>query len=135
VEQFVDALAAYHAAFAEAFRRPEQVRWLGVYLHGLLGSEARKTTERIALTQAVSVREGQHFIGQSAWATPPVIAQQQTLLAATLAHGDGVLLVDESGVLKQGNDSVGVAPHYCAALGKVANCLLGVEMGYRSPKG
>jgi len=37
VESFVDALATYHAAFAEAFRRPEQVRWSAVYLHGLFG--------------------------------------------------------------------------------------------------
>jgi SRSO17 transposase len=135
VEQFVDALAAYHASFAEAFRRPEQLHWSAVYLQGLLGPESRKTTERIALTQGVNVRDLQHFIGQSAWATEPVIARHQQLVAQTLGTPDGVVLVDESGVLKQGTDSVGVAAQYCGAVGKVANCQVGVYLGYTSPHG
>lgn len=135
VEQFVDALAAYHASFAEAFRRPEQLRWSAVYLHGLLGPEARKTSERIALTQGVSVRDLQHFIGQSAWATEPVIDHHQLLVAQTLGVSDAVVLVDESGVVKQGGDSVGVAPQYCGAVGKVANCQVGVYLGYSSSHG
>jgi SRSO17 transposase len=135
VEQFVDALAAYHACFAEAFRRPEQLRWSAVYLQGLLGPENRKTSERIALTQGVSVRDLQHFIGQSAWATEPVIDRHQQLVAQTLGAPAGVVLVDESGVVKQGNDSVGVAPQYCGAVGKVANCQVGVYLGYSSAHG
>jgi SRSO17 transposase len=135
VEQFVDALAAYHAHFAPAFHRPEQVAWAGVYLNGLLGPEPRKTTERMALKQGVNVRDLQHFIGQSTWATEPVIDRHQQLVAASLTHPDGVLLVDESGVLKQGSGSVGVAPQYCGAVGKVANCQVGVYLGYSSPRG
>jgi hypothetical protein len=49
VEQFVDELAAYYRLFEPAFRRPEQAKWGEVYLNGLLGALARKTTERIAL--------------------------------------------------------------------------------------
>jgi len=135
VEQFVDALAAYHAALAPAFRRPEQAAWAAVYLRGLLGTEARKTTERIALTQEVNVRDLQHFLGQSAWAWDPLIDRHQQLVAATLGDPDGVVLVDESGVVKQGQASVGVAPQYCGAVGKVANCQVGVYLGYTSPKG
>jgi SRSO17 transposase len=135
VESFVDALATYHAAFTEAFRRPEQVRWSAVYLHGLLGSEPRKTIERIALTEGVNVRDLQHFIGQSAWPTEPLIDRHQLLVAQTLGVAEAVVLVDESGVVKQGSDSVGVAPQYCGAVGKVANCQVGVYLGYSSPKG
>jgi SRSO17 transposase len=135
VEAFVDALAAYHAYFAPAFRRPEQEQWATVYLHGLLDDQPRKTIERIALTQGVNVRDLQHFIGQSAWATAPVIARHQQLVADTLGDPDGVVLIDESGVVKQGHDSVGVAPQYCGAVGKVANCQVGVYLGYVSPKG
>jgi len=135
VEQFVDALAAYHAYFAPAFRRPEQNTWAAVYLKGLLSAQPRKTIERIALTQAVNVRDLQHFIGQSAWRTAPVIARHQHLVADTLGAADAVVLVDESGVVKQGHDSVGVAPQYCGAVGKVANCQVGVYLGYASVKG
>ena len=135
VEQFVDALAAYQAAFAEAFRRPEQVVWAGVYLQGLLGPDPRKTTERIALTQGVNVRDLQHFIGQSAWDCAPVWERHHQLVAQSLGDRDGVVLVDESGVVKQGHNSVGVAPQYCGAVGKVANCQVGVYLGYASAKG
>lgn len=135
VEQFIDALAAFHASFVTTFRRPEQALAANTYLHGLLGPQPRKTTERIALTQGVNVRDLQHFIGQSPWPTEPVIAHHQHLVAETLGHPDGVVLIDESGVPKQGSASVGVAPQYCGALGKVANSQVGVYLGYASSKG
>jgi SRSO17 transposase len=131
----VDALAAFHAAFVPAFHRPEQAAAADTYLHGLLSAQPRKTTERIALTQGINVRDLQHFIGQSTWATEPVIARHQELIADTLGDVDGVVIIDESGVVKQGCASVGVAPQYCGAVGKVANCQVGVYLGYASPKG
>ena len=135
VKQFVDALAGYHTYFAPAFRRPEQALWATVYLNGRLSAQPRKTTERIALTQGVTVRDLQHFIGQSPWQCAPVITRHQQLVAETLATPDGVLLIDESGVVKQGDESVGVAHQYCGAVGKVANCQVGVYVGYSSAKG
>jgi SRSO17 transposase len=135
VLQFVDALAAFHAHFTPAFRRPEQAAAAATYLQGLLGQQPRKTSERIALTQGVNVRDLQHFIGQSHWQTEPVIAHHQQLLADTLGDADGVAIIDESGVVKQGCASVGVAPQYCGAVGKVANCQVGVYLGYASAKG
>src|SRR6266516_2000743 len=135
VEQFVAALAAYHAYFVPAFRRPEQQTLAAVYLNGLVSEQPRKSSERIALSQGVNVRDLQHFIGQSTWPITPVIAQHQHLIADTLGADDGVVLIDESGVVKQGHDSVGVAPQYCGAVGKVANCQVGVYLGYASAKG
>jgi SRSO17 transposase len=131
----VDALAAFHAYFVPAFRRPEQAAAADIYLHGLLSQQPRKTIERIALTQRVNVRDLQHFSGQSRWPTDPVIARQQQLVADTLGDCDGVVIIDESGVLKQGRASVGVAPQYCGAVGKVANSQVGVYLGYCSSKG
>lgn len=135
VAQFVDALAAFHTHFVPAFRRPEQATAAKTYLHGLLGTQVRKTVERIALTQGVNVRDLQHFIGQSQWPIEPVIARQQHLIADTLGTPDGVVIIDESGGVKQGAASVGVAPQYCGAVGKVANCQVGVYLAYASPKG
>jgi SRSO17 transposase len=135
VMQFVDALAAFHAHFVPAFRRPEQAANADTYLHGLLSQQPRKTIERIALTQGTNVRDLQHFIGQSQWSTEPVIARQQRLIADTLGAPDGVVIIDESGVVKHGTASVGVAPQYCGAVGKVANAQVGVYLGYASAKG
>ena len=43
---------------------------------------------------------------------------------------DGALILDESGVPKQGTMSVGVARQYCGRLGKVNTCQVGVYLGY-----
>jgi SRSO17 transposase len=135
VEQFIEELAIYHQQFAPAFRRPEQVRWSAVYLRGLPGDSARKTVERIALDLGVNVRDLQHFIGQSQWDQKPVVGIHQRLVGETLGEPDGVVLIDESGSVKQGDDSVGVARQYCGSVGKVANLQVGVYLGYVSAKG
>jgi len=135
VEQFVEELAAYYDLFAPAFRRPEQTQWGRVYLNGLLGDLPRKTAERIALDLGHNVRDLQHFIGQSQWAIGPIVAIHQQLIAETLGEEDGVALIDESGVVKQGDHSVGVGPQYCGSVGKVANSQNGVYLGYVSRKG
>ena len=131
----VDELAMYHEQFDDAFGRVEQMKQSRIYLHGLLGDLPRKTTERIALEQGVNVRTLQYFMGQSPWPTEPVLAIHQQLVGETLGEADGVMLIDESGVVKQGAHSVGVASQYCGAVGKVANCQVGVYLGYVSRQG
>jgi SRSO17 transposase len=64
-----------------------------------------------------------------------VIAIHQRLVAETLGEADGVALIDESSVVKQGDDSVGVAAQYCGSVGKIANGQVGVYLGYASRKG
>lgn len=135
VEQFVEEMDNYVNLFAPAFRRCEQLGWGRVYLKGLLGDTQRKTSERIALEMSENVRDLQHFIGQSTWQKEPVVDIHQRLIGDTLGEVDGVMLIDESGVVKQGQDSVGAAPQYCGSVGKVANSQVGVHLGYVSRKG
>lgn len=135
VERFLDEMTSYTELFAPAFERAEQLRWSKVYLHGLLGEASRKNSERIALESGATVRSLQYFIGQSRWKPEPALEIHQGLVAATLGETDGVALIDESGVVKQGDDSVGVAAQYCGAVGKVANSQVGVYLGYASRKG
>jgi SRSO17 transposase len=52
-----------------------------------------------------------------------------------MGEPDGVLIVDETGFAKKGQDSVGVARQYCGALGKVENCQVGVFAAYASRQG
>ena len=135
VEQCLPELEAYWALFEPAFGRVEQFRRSQVYLRGLLSDLGRKTTERIALEFSENVRDLQHFLGQSPWETTPLVAIHQRQLGVLLGEADGVVLIDESGVVKQGVDSVGVGPQYCGAVGKVANSQNGVYLGYVSRKG
>ena len=132
---FMDEMRAYVEMFEPAFRRAEQLEWSKNYLLGLLGDASRKNIERIALELGENVRSMQHFIGQSPWEQEPVIAIHQRLVGGTLGEADGVALIDESSVVKQGDDSVGVAAQYCGSVGKIANGQVGVYLGYASRKG
>lgn len=135
IAQWVDELAVYHRRFASAFGRVEQAEWSKVYLEGLLGDAPRKTSERMALELGQKVRTLQHFLGQSPWPTEPLLAIHQSLIGETLGEEDGVALIDESGVVKQGDHSAGVARQYCGSVGKVANSQVGVYLGYVSRHG
>jgi SRSO17 transposase len=57
------------------------------------------------------------------------------LVAAEMGDPDGVLMCDETGFVKKGQDSVGVARQYGGTLGKVENCQGGVCPAYASRKG
>ena len=135
VEQFATELEEYGALFRSAFRRREQWEKGQTYLSGLLGDTQRKNIERMALEMGENVRNLQHYIGQSSWQKESVVKIHQGLVAEALGEADGVGLIDESGVVKQGDDSVGVASQYCGSVGKVANSQVGVHLGYVSRKG
>jgi len=135
IEEFVEELECYANQFEGAFYHCKQWQWGRVYLKGLLGDTQRKTSERMALELGENVRDLQHFIGQSPWKKEPVVFIHQGLIAQTLGEADGVMLIDESGVVKQGEGSVGVAAQYCGSVGKVANSQVGVHLGYVSRKG
>ena len=75
----------------------------------------------------------QHFVSDSPWEHEPVLDHIQR--DVTQYIGDrkkGALHVDECGFPKQGRDSVGAQPQYCGRLGKVANCQIGVFLGYNN---
>jgi SRSO17 transposase len=89
----------------------------------------------MALELGENVRSMQHFVGQSPWEEEPVVAIHQRLVGETLGEADGVVLIDESSVVKQGDNSVGVGAQYCDSVGKTANGQVGVHLGYVSRKG
>jgi SRSO17 transposase len=52
-----------------------------------------------------------------------------------MGHSEGVLIFDESGFIKKGENSIGVARQYCGTIGKVENSQVGVFAAYASPYG
>jgi SRSO17 transposase len=135
VEQCVPELEAYLKQFEPTFGWVEQFRQSQVYVKGLLSDVLRKTTERMALEFDENVRDLQHFVGQSPWQIEPIVAMHQRLTGDMLGEADGVALIDECGVVKQGDDSIGVGSQYYGSVGKVANSQNGVYLGYVSRKG
>ena len=135
LEAAVANLAAYADQFLPDFQRKDQALWAHRYLQALLSDHARKSIEPMALAHGFGVRSMQAFIAESPWSTAPIVQRHQLLVAQTLGEDDAVFLIDESGIPKQGMHSAAVAPQYCGALGKVANCQVGVFVGYASRKG
>jgi SRSO17 transposase len=139
LEGMAEELVTYHALFHDLFQRREQREWSAFYLRGQLADIERKTVEPMVLAlhgpDLAAVRAGQQFLGEGAWEDGPILARHQQLVAESLGEPDGVVIFDGSGFPKQGTHSVGVAPQYCGALGKIANCQQGVFAAYASRKG
>jgi SRSO17 transposase len=138
-EAICQALADYQRLCEACFYRREQRRWSAVYLCGQLSKVERKTIEPMLLEllgpDRNIVRAVQEFIGAGQWAATDLIRQHQALVATSLGHPRGVVIVDGSGFPKQGEYSAGVARQYCGMLGKIANCQEGVFLVYNSPLG
>lgn len=127
LEEFVEPFAA---SLAHAAQRDH----LGEYLAGLVSNIQRKNIESIAYLHEQDRQPLQKFIGQKPWEWQPLIAELSRQIAATIGQADGVLVIDPSGVLKQGKASVGVARQWCGRAGKVDNCQVGVYLGYVTRK-
>jgi SRSO17 transposase len=137
VEHCAKELPKYMNGFRNAFGRVEQGKHSQAYVRGLLSSAERKNVEQMALGLGEKVRSLQHFVGQSRWDVEPLVVVHQRLVAESLGEEDGVMLIDESSVVKQGEDSVGVAAQYCGSVGKTANGQVGVGsvFGICQPQG
>ena len=70
-----------------------------------------------------------HFLSNSPWAYENLLRSVRTKAIETIGP-NGVIILDESGMKKSGNSSVGVSRQYCGNLGKVENCQVGVFLAY-----
>ena len=99
------------------------------YVQGLLMPGQRKSIEPMAAKLGIEPQRLQQFMADSPWdeieILPLVIRRE------VVPHFEPIeaWIVDETGWLKQGKNSVGVAHQYCGgAVGKQANCQVSVEL-------
>ena len=132
-----EELRAFTQLFGQTFRRIEPRELFELYLQGLLSDTQRKNVEAMALALdgPESVRNLQRFMGEYQWNEAWLRQRHWELCAESLSDEQGVWSIDASEFLKKGKASVGVAPQYCGAAGKTANCQSGVFLCYSSPKG
>jgi SRSO17 transposase len=136
VEGFLEALWEFQAAFHDCFARSEPRAHFFDSMVGQLSQLERKSIEPMALQVAGGTIRGlQRFVSEVHWDEEQMLWNYHQLVAEALGEPDGVLMFDETGFVKKGKDSVGVARQYCGTLGKVENCQVGVFAGYASRQG
>src|SRR6478735_12812174 len=108
----------------------------GSFLDGLLGAEQRKTGWMRA--EAAGDRgpwRQQAILGRGRWDADALRDIVRDYALETLADPDAVLVLDETGFLKQGKASCGVGRQYTGSAGKITNCQIGVFAAYVSRHG
>jgi SRSO17 transposase len=120
LQKFVEPLVA-------DLGRSERRQSAALYVQGLLMPGQRKSIEPMAERLRVDSQMLQQFIADSPW-TEHRVWQAIRREVIPLVEPLQAWVVDETGWLKQGNDSVGVSHQYCGAVGKQANCQVAVEL-------
>ena len=136
IKNFINELSGFHEQFADCFQRSESRGHFFKYMTGQFSPIERKSIEPIALAvKDGNVRAMQRFVSDAPWDDNKMIAKYRNLVNDDLGSPDGALIFDESGFIKKGRDSIGVARQYCGTAGKVDNCQVGVFAAYVSEQG
>jgi len=136
IKNFMNELSGFHEQFADCFQRSESREHFFKYMAGQFSPLERKSIEPIALAvKDGNVRAMQRFVTDAPWDDNKMIAKYRNLVNDDLGSPDGAIIFDESGFIKKGQDSIGVARQYCGTAGKVDNCQVGVFAAYVSEQG
>jgi SRSO17 transposase len=102
----------------------------------LLGGAERKNGWQLAeATGYRQPRSMQRVLDRSVWDADAARDALRAYVAERLGDAAGVLVVDETGFLKQGTKSAGVKRQYSGTAGRIENCQVGVFLGYASGNG
>src|ERR671921_1399803 len=124
------------ADLKSVFAHPSVAASAGQFLDGLLGPERRKTGwMRAEAAGDLGPWRQQAVLGRSHWDAEALRDMVRDYALETLAAREAVLVLDETGFLKQGQHSCGVGRQYTGSAGKIARCQIGVFAAYVSDKG
>lgn len=129
-------LDAVAATLAPRFERAEPRQRVLAYLTGLLSTVERKNGWQLAEVAGEATPDGmQRLVSTAHWDADAVRDDLVRYVLEHLADPAAVLVLDETGFVKKGTKSVGVAPQYCGTVGKIANCQIGVFLAYATRHG
>src|SRR3954454_3231972 len=118
------------------FAAPSVAASAHAFLDGLLGAERRKTGwMRAEAAGDPGPWRQQAILGRSHWNADALRDVVRDHVIETLGAPEAVLVLDETGFLKQGHASCGVGRQYTGSAGKITNCQIGVFAAYVSDKG
>ena len=118
------------------FARSDARKRAMAYLAGLLSPAERKNSWQLAEISGDPNPYGfQHLLGRADWDPDALRDRLRTYVTDYLADSDAVGVIDETGFLKKGVHSAGVARQYSGTAGRVENCQMGVFLAYASGHG
>jgi len=136
LELWASSLRDVKARLRALFRQERVAASAWKFLDGLLGNEPRKTGwMRAEAAGDPGPWRQQAILGRGRWDADVLRDIVRDYALETLADGDAVLVIDETGFLKQGKASCGVARQYTGSAGKITNCQIGVFASYVSRHG
>jgi SRSO17 transposase len=136
LELWASSLRDVKGRIRPVFSQERMATSAGLFLDALLGPERRKTGwMRAEAAGDPGPWRQQALLGRATWDADALRDVVRDYAIETLAEPDAVLVVDETGFLKQGKASCGVARQYTGSAGKITNGQIGVFAAYVSGKG
>ena len=136
LELWASSLRDMKARIRPLFGQERVAASAGLFLDGLLGNEPRKTGwMRAEAAGDPGPWRQQAILGRGRWNADALRDMVRDYALEMLADEDAVLVIDETGFLKQGKASCGVARQYTGSAGKITNCQIGVFASYVSRHG
>ena len=136
VARWARQLDVLHDRIAAQFARPEPRRRARAYLQTVLAGAGRRNGWHLAEAAGEATPYGmQRLIAAAAWDAEAVRDDLRAYVVEHLGDSAGVLIADETGFLKQGDQSAGVQRQYSGTAGRIENCQIGVFLAYASPHG
>src|SRR5512144_1709315 len=136
LELWASSLRDVKARIRPLFSQERVAVSAGKFLDGLLGNEPRKTGwMRAEAVGDCGPWRQQAILGRGRWDADALREIVREYALETLAEETAVLVIDETGFLKQGKASCGVARQYTGSAGKITNCQIGVFACYVSRHG
>ncbi|QGJ70836.1 DDE endonuclease [Planctomycetales bacterium 10988] len=118
------------------FARGEAWQRARRYLRGLTSEVRRKNSLQLAKQLGDATPYGiQHLLGRASWSADALPDSLRSYACEALADSQAVLILDETGFLKKGTKSAGVARRYSGTAGRLENCQIGVFLAYASSQG
>src|SRR3954454_21091456 len=136
LELWASSLRSVKERIRPLFRQDRTATAAGLFLDVLLGPERRKTGwMRAEAAGDPGPWRQQALLDRSRWEADALRDVVRGYEVETLGEPDAVLVMDETGFLKQGKASCGVGRQYTGSAGKITNCKIGVFAAYVSDKG
>jgi SRSO17 transposase len=136
LRSWTEELEAVGDRLSVHFARSEVRQRAQDYLRGLLSETERKNSWQLAEVVGNSTPYGiQHLLGRASWDADCLREDLREYVIEHLADSESTLIVDETGFIKKGTNSVGVKRQYTGTVGKRENCQVGVFLAYTSLRG